>query len=370
MIILEKVEIEGFKSIRHMSLDLRALNILIGANGSGKSNFLSFFKLLNYMLTEALQLHVERSGGANAILHYGTKQTTQMSCNLWFTTQSGLNYYHMRLVYGANDVLIFADEQVNFGRTHASKRPPISLGAGHKESKLRLDVDVPQSAVKTSEVIRSLMSQWRFYQFHDTSDESRLKQQASIHDNRVLKADAGNLAAFLYMLKSKFPMHFHRIVSVIGQVAPYFGDFVLEPMKLNGERIILEWKEKNSNNIFSASQLSDGTLRFMALTTLLLQPEPPEMIVIDEPELGLHPYAIRTLATLIKEASSRSQVLVSTQSNSLINYMNPEDVIVVDREDGQSTFRRLNGNNLDDWLKDYSLGELWEKNIFGGAPRV
>lgn len=370
MNLLERVEVTGFKSIKHAAFDLRALNILIGANGSGKTNFLSFFKLLNFMLTDALQLHIERSGGANAVLHYGAKQTPQMSCNLWFRTQAGLNHYHMRLVYGAKDAMIFADEQVSFNRALSSTMQPISLGAGHRESKLRPDADIPQTAVKISGVIRNLMGQWRFYQFHDTSDESRLKQQGAIQDNRFLKSDAGNLPAFLYMLKSKHPKHYHRIVAVIGQVAPYFGDFVLEPLKLNGERIMLEWRERKGDNTFSASQLSDGTLRFMALATLLLQPEPPAMIVIDEPELGLHPYAIRTLATLIKEAASMSQVLVSTQSSLLINYMSPEDVIVVDREQEESTFRRLNGNGLAAWLQDYSLGELWEKNIFGGAPRV
>ncbi len=216
-------------------------------------------------------------------------------------------------------------------------------------------------------VIHDLKS-WKVYHFHDTSDSAKIKQTCDIEDNHDLHPNAGNLASFLYMLEKKNLDHFSNIVDAIRMAAPFFDRFNLKPSRLNDQKIRLEWKEKGSDSYFNASSLSDGTLRFMCLSTLLLQPNLPSMIILDEPELGLHPTAIMLLASLLRKASQTTQVLVATQSVTLVNQFVPENIIVLERQKGQSTFNRLDKKNMQDWLDEYGIGDLWEKNIIGGRP--
>jgi predicted ATPase len=211
---------------------------------------------------------------------------------------------------------------------------------------------------------------WRLYHFHDTSVSSPMKATADLHDNRFLRPDGSNLAAFLYFLQQKHSSSYQLIRKTVQRIAPFFDDFQLEPLLLNLNKIQLEWRHKGSDSYFDASMLSDGTLRFMALATLLLQPQQfrPSVILVDEPELGLHPYAITQLASLVKAASAQTQVILSTQSPHLLDHFEPEDVLVAERVDGGTTLRRLDPEPLATWLDAYSLGQLWEKNEIGGRP--
>jgi predicted ATPase len=321
------------------------------------------------MMSGALQQHIGESGWANSILHYGSKRTPQITNTLHFQTVAGKNTYHMRLVYAAQDTLLFADESICYAKQGRLSFPPVSLGAGHKESMLVDNSINSKGSAKTANVIKNIMSRWRVYQFHDTSPLSRIRQHGNIHDNRYLRDDAGNLAAYLYMLQQTQERYYKRIVATIQQIAPFFRDFALVPSRLNQKQIALEWKERSSDMIFGAHQLSDGTLRMMALVTLLLQPEIPELIIIDEPELGLHPYAISVLASLLRSISSQRQIIISTQSVTLIDHFDIDNLIVADRKDDQSVFRRLKEEEFKTWLDDYyTLGQLWEKNVLGGRP--
>lgn len=374
---IKNFSIEGFKSIRKADFEFSNLNVLIGANGAGKSNLIGFFRMLNYLQSGALQTHVGAQGGANAILHYGAKRTPQLSATINFETRSGFNRYHMRLIHAAGDTLIFADEEITYSkRGRDTQGPTISLGAGHRESGLiaqseeesrqpdQVGKDI--KAATTAKVIRSMMGAWQVFQFHDTSSTANIKQLHYVDDSHFLRADGGNLAPFLHHLYKNKPEYYRRILETIRLCAPFFGDFVLVPN--DKKSIILNWKEQGSDMLFGPHHLSDGTLRLMALVTLLLQPNLPSMIIIDEPELGLHPYAITVLGGLLKKASASSQLLISTQSVSLIDQFDAEDIITVDRENGQSVFRRQSSEKLKEWLEEYSLSELWEKNVLGGRP--
>lgn len=220
--------------------------------------------------------------------------------------------------------------------------------------------------------MRDHLNSWRLYHFHDTSSTSPMKKTADVNDNRYLRPDGSNLAAFLYYLREKHEASYSLIRRTVQRVAPFFDDFQLEPQKLNPDKIRLEWRHKGSDAYFNAPSLSDGTLRFIALATLFLQPESyrPSVILVDEPELGLHPYAITLLASLIKQASASTQVIISTQSPLLLDHFQPEDVLVADRVDGGTQFTRLDPAKLASWLEDYSLGQLWEKNELGGRPGI
>ena len=356
---LNQISIKGFKSIRELDFKLRPLNVMIGANGAGKSNFISVFRLLNEMVVGNFQNSVAQAGGAGTFLYLGEKTTDRIEVQLRF----GVNGYNCIWVPSADGTLFFNREYCLFW---GDRTPPDGyrelLGTGHKESKL------PEKATKVSKYVMEALESWRVYHFHDTSDTAKVKKVGDINDNIYLRPDASNLSAFLYTLKQGKKIYYEAIRDTIRQVAPFFNDFILRPDPNNETKIRLEWREKGSDYPFMAHHLSDGTLRFMCLATLLLQPYPPATILIDEPELGLHPYAITVLSSLLKSASAKTQVIVSTQSVPLVNQLEPENIIVVERIEGQSAFRHLETEEMKDWLDDYGLGDLWEKNIIGGRP--
>jgi predicted ATPase len=362
---IDRIQIKGFKSVREADIALNPLNVLIGPNGVGKSNFIGLFKLINNVIERNLQVYVGTAGGANSILHFGRKQTPRMDAE--FTFSDAVNGYTCQLMGTDEESLIFAEESTWFHDKKNYDRPYTSgLGGGHKETRL-VDAQGNPGQGITGHVV-SAMKSWRIYHFHDTSPEARVKQTCELHDNRVLKGDASNLAAFLYLLRAQHPAHYQNIVDAVRMAAPFLQDFILEPLALNQQRIRLEWKEKGNDYVFGPSALSDGTLRFTCLATLLLQPFLPSTILLDEPELGLHPYAITLLAELLRGASTKTQVIASTQSASLVNQFEPQDILVVERQDGQSVFKRLDKGAMDAWLEDYGLGDLWEKNLLGGRP--
>ena len=358
---LKKISIEGFKSIRQVELSMEPINILIGANGAGKSNFVQVFELLRAMVDGQLQVHTQRMGGAESLLHFGSKHTEQLK----LFTEFGVNEYEAVLESTASDALFFESEQCVFHGDHVPTYCE-QLGSGHLESKLS-DTARDKPGKVASYVLGSIKN-WRLYHFHDTSRNAPIKKAQNIDDNAELRSDARNLAAFLLKLQTTHHNAYRRIVEAIQQVAPFFHDFHLRPDPRDTEHIKLEWRERGSDSYFGPSALSDGTLRFMCLATLLLQPDKPTAILIDEPELGLHPFAIHQLASLIRSAATESQLIVSTQSVTLINQFGPTDVVVVDKHGAESTFRRCSDEEVAEWLDEYALGEIWEKNLIGGRP--
>jgi predicted ATPase len=365
---IEKVTIQNFKSIRSLEeFELGDINVLIGSNGVGKSNFISFLKLLKEIISKNLQEYTASQGGANNLLYFGRKNSEFLLGKVLLNNK---NSYQIRLKPNDEDLLYFSKEAaVFFSDEH--KDSIIALASGGRESKLEEEYVKQKNKSEKSTFLHFLketLSDFEVYHFHDTSRNAPIKQTCEINDNRFLRWDASNLAAFLYYLKERKPITLKKIEGTIRQIAPFFDSFILEPSRLNPEKIRLEWKEKGSDAYFNANHLSDGTVRMIALTTLLLQPEPPETIIIDEPELGLHPAAIQLLAGLIRKVSKKSQVIISTQSVTLVNQFRPEDLIIVERENKETVFKRLQEEEIAAWLEDYSLGEAWEKNILGARP--
>lgn len=350
---LSRIVLRGFKSIRECDLELKELNVLIGPNGAGKSNFIGFFRLIQQMLEGKLQLYVSKQGGPDALLYFGRKKTENLSAELYF----GNNGYKFTLEPTQDNRMMFASESL-WWNVSGDK----NVGSGHFES----NVESHKSGIKQYTI--SAMKSWRLYHFHDTSESALVKQRHGVNDNAYLSPDARNLAAFLYRLQKNFPQHYQRIVRLVQFIAPFFGDFYLRPDTDNPEYIELEWTETGEDKPFKAHQLSDGTLRFICLATVLNQPEDlqPETILIDEPELGLHPRAIGFLASMLRSASKQRQVIVSTQSVTLVNGFSINDLIVVDRKDRFTAFQRHNEQQFEEWLKEYTVGDLWEKNLLGG----
>lgn len=359
---LRKVKIKGYKSIKDQTISISNINVLIGQNGAGKSNFISIFEFLKDVIEARLQFIVQKAGGAEQILHYGSKETRQLFFHLDFAP----NLYQIALEPTANDSLFVSLEECGFWRNMGSNThtPFWSVSTRSKEESNLSTIGRTSVQQYAYEVLKD----WRVYHFHDTSDTAGMKKYTSITDNHFLFDDASNLAAYLYLLKERATVFYDRIVKTIQLVIPFFKDFVLRPNPLNPDTIRLEWQDRFSDKVFNASSLSDGSLRFICMATLLLQPQLPKLIILDEPELGLHPTAISLLAGLLKKASHRSQVIVSTQSVNLVNEFEPENIIVVDRDQGASIFNTLEADKLEEWLNNYSLGDIWEKNVIGGMP--
>jgi len=340
---IDKITLKGFKSIRDLEdFPLRNLNILIGANGAGKSNFVSFFTFLREAVEDRLGVYVAKKGGADDHLFLGPKMTKQIYAYLHF----GPNGYEISLEPTLRGSLVFTDERIRFDGD--AKTPPVnvSLGTGHYESRLREQRKATANWV-TSRPISDSIPRWAVYHFHDTSDKAPIRRACSVQDNERLREDGENLAAFLLMLHDQHQSTYEKIRDTVRLAAPFFDDFKFRPRPSDGEtKLQLEWTQKDSDYPFLVSQLSDGTLRFIALTTALLQPNPPSTILLDEPELGLHPYALNLLAALLKKAAIKTQVIVSTQSARLLDNFEAEDIIVVERKDGASTFERPSSEKL------------------------
>jgi predicted ATPase len=368
-VTLESITIKGFKTIRELdSFRPGPISVLIGPNGAGKSNFISFFRFLSWMLTPPgnLQIHVASLGGANAMLHGGAERTREIQVELAFLTASGRNEYKFRLSYAAGDTFIFTNERFCYSSpNYPSKAPWRELEAGHREAQI---IEKAEVGDKTARVILDLMRSWAVYQFHNTSDTARMRQKWSENDNRRLKEDGANLAPVLLRLQDQERSYYHRIVANLRLILPFFADFELVPDKFGN--VLLQWRERDNDMIFSAPQAADGMLRLMALITLLAQPEAflPSVLVLDEPELGLHPYAISVVAGLLRSISQKIQVFVATQSTTFLDQFEPEDIVVVSRNEGASQFERLDSAKLESWLEEYSVSELWEKNVLGGRP--
>lgn len=348
------IEIYRYKSIRECRIEFGRLNVFIGGNGAGKSNLISAFSFLREIGRGNLQGVTAEAGGASRLIHFGRKHG---GGDLHFSIR-----WRPELEY-------WPIYTCTLKSTDDDSLYPLQLGLELKGEGEAVKLERSDGPCKESMIAPERLQDFRIYHFHDTSRDSPMRQAATLHDDKFLREDASNLPAFLYRLSKSAPATFRLIEGIIRQVAPFFDRFELEPSRTNSDVIRLEWLEKGSDAYFNAAILSDGTLRFMALATLLLQPDPPPLILLDEPELGLHPAAIVVLAEMLRSASEKTQIIVATQSVTLVNQLEPDDLHVVERDDdGSSSFRRLKDADMSDWLEEYGLGDLWEKNVIGGRP--
>jgi predicted ATPase len=334
---IKTITVRGFKGIRELeNLELRPLNVLIGANGAGKSNFLGVFELLRAAFEGRMVNYVAQSGGAENLLHFGSKVTQALTVAM--DLQGTWGRFELELVPSVGDQLILTQR-----------------------------IDPPGLR---SIPVYATIPRLQLFHFADAGESSPMRKTGEVDDNVFLRASGSNLAPILYFIQERHPESIRQIRRVVRQVAPFFDDFLLQPLLLNPKKIRLQWRHLGSENHFFAESLSDGTIRFIALATLLFLPDAirPPVILLDEPELGLHPAAITLLAALLRKASVDTQVIVSTQSPQLLDEFEPENVLVMDRLDGATQVRRLEAEPLAEWLEDYSLGQLWQKNRLGGRP--
>jgi predicted ATPase len=345
---LSQLTVKGFKSFSDsgQTMNPGRLTVLLGANASGKSNLVSFFKMLDYILNGKLQLYVGEHGTAESLLYYGPKHTKSISATLNF---NNMFEYSFSLNHGAGDTLVFNKEYLKV-YNQDNQTSNIDLKPDIKESGFQNHCETFDN--RKNKQLFDHLSNIKVFQFHDTTSESKIRNKVYINDCKYLHHNGGNLSAFLFAMKQtpERKKYYDRIIRYIKQVVPKFRNFELEPFMMNNEYIQLNWKETESNYIFGPHQLSDGSLRYIALASLLLQPPDtsPSFIIIDEPELGLHPSAISSFAGMVKSASQHKQILLATQSTNLIDEFQPDQILIVDRHQEKrcSEFKRLNEKKL------------------------
>ena len=407
---LTRLHIRGFTSLANVELELGSLNLLIGANGSGKSNILKVFRLIEALRTGSLQKFVEDSGGASSLLHYGPKKTPNCSVQLFFNTEDEPISYATTLGNSTNDTLLITTEDSNESKNILNKPiifptreslflfeemtnadgtiksnfllqflksldniPTFSDIELEKLNQLKDDIksNINKALIAQTKVVKNLRKIIN-YHFHDTSANAALRTMSRVEEDQALNWDGGNLAAYLWRLKSSERPDEHkawrRIEQLVKRIVPSIKS--LEPTLTSNERHVrLDWIDDQDER-FGVHQLSDGTLRAIALITALAQPVQhlPMLMTIDEPELGLHPAAIHLVAELARSTSAHAQIIFATQSNAFIDHFLPEEVTVVEREKGVSTVKRLDPEDLTHWLEDYTLSEIFNKGIIGGRP--
>lgn len=345
-------------------MPLGKLNILIGENGAGKTNFISFFEMIKALYDKRLGSYMLSNGGIDSHLYRSRKYSREIRGIIDYSNTDAF-FFELRPGIGAK---AFIEETGVYRNTKGL------LDKNYSQwDKKKWDASTEESGISdyvdcSPHSLPYLLGSFIVYHFHDTSKTSPMRQSCQIGDNATLRPDASNLPAVLLRLQQTDVKAYKLIEATVRSVAPYFKRFRLHPMPTDPSRINLEWEEQDSDMYLDASSLSDGTLRFIALATLLLQTELPETIIIDEPELGLHPAAMVKLSGMIKKAAGKAQIIIGTQSVTLISNFSINDLIVVGRADSQSTFHRLNEADFSQWLDAYSIGELWEKNIIGGRP--
>jgi len=371
---LKRLRVAGFKSLRDVSLDLTSINVLIGPNGAGKSNLLDAIRMILHMRSQSLRRFVGERGGASALLHFGASTTREANFRLDFEGAEDAAYYSATLQHGAGDAFTFSTESAGYRKPGETAFLERSLGVGHTESQLDNVAGDPSEVA--ARVVNFLLRQVGYFHFHDTSSTSPLRQNSRQSDTAYLHSDGSNLAAFLRRLKTSEAngtrQSWNLISSLVRRVAPFIKELspdLVSPDKPEQSAVRLYWHDQRDHR-FDVHDLSDGTLRAIAMLTALGQPSScrPLFIAIDEPELGLHPAAIALVASLARSVSSQHQILFATQSTALLDHFQPEEVMVVEQRHGESSFKRLSTVELDAWLEDYSLSELFDKNILGGRP--
>jgi predicted ATPase len=377
---IKRIKIHGFKSLKEIDFELRPLNVLIGPNNGGKTNFLDFFAFLSEAAHEQLQDAIARRGGFHSLVFAGyadpknQKLFWEIQCETPIVENPRISYKTTLTSTLSFPPGTKVEEESLGGQDLGVRKRPFSdlekILAGHKIlEKPKLKEEELVIAQEPKELVefmfRDYMRSWTIYEF-STAENSPLRREQSLKADIRISPTGDNLASVLHNLREQgqYREAYNEIIKTLKAAFPAFKDLHF-PSGGGEGKIIIRWEEGFRRD-FSANVLSDGVLKFLCLATLLLSSDPPDIICIDEPEIGLHPGLIGLVAEMLVAASEKTQLIVATHSPQLITHLKPEDVVVVERENGATVLKRLPAEQLQSWLRDFTLGELWLTGVIGG----
>lgn len=389
--MLTRLKVEGYRSIESLDLAMGPLTVLIGPNGSGKSNIFDVFDLLSSGAEGKLVDAFVTRGGFDVVRFRDANraQFTFEFDNYGAFHQEGCKVTYKLDLRPQNLIAHVGFEQVlvgpKLGHTHAMVVAQAQFGkglfrsveSGEKEepkglesaAELAISQVRDQTAHPTPYKLAREMSSWRVYAPIGTGKDSLVRRAQLLRLGLRVAPDGGNLASVLHAIMNDLPAVRDEMLDVLRTVCPSFQRLSFSLEGGDGTIVLRWWEEPFSRDYgFSANVLSDGTLRLLMLVAILMTPDPPPLICIDEPELGLHPDWIKIIGELMQSASQRTQLVVSTHSPELVSMMQPSQVVVVEKEDGRTTAKRLSDEDFTHWLDKFRLGDLWRAGHFGGRP--
>lgn len=375
------IRVEGYRRLLSVALEMRDLTVIIGSNGVGKTSFLDVFSLL--AASAKGQLLERISGGLEGLLTRDKANGLTISLEMSVPTYAPLKY-HLELIPvrgssyeitqesltqqnnpDAVQPMKFIDSHrlnIRYFNVQTHRLEPPDWEHDHFETSLS---QVPKM-YQQSENLRKRLASCTYYGALDISSRSPVRLPQEMRPAKLPGANGEDLVSCLYDLRETNPDRFEMVEDTLAAAFPDFERLSFPPVAAG--KLTMTWKDKNFSKPIYVHELSEGTLRFLWLVTLLQSTELTSITLIDEPEVSLHPELLRLLADLMREASKRTQLIVATHSDRLIRFLKPEEVLVCDAEDGLTTMTWADTMDLAKWLAEYTLDELWSMNLMGGRP--
>jgi predicted ATPase len=379
----ERLEVKGYRRLRRIDLSLRPFNVLIGANGVGKSSILEVIDLLAASADGVLEQTISHSGGVSSLITAdGKTDSMHLALHMPVTAEQPI-VYQMSIASEGNGYSIVREELTQ-QQDQGSEKPFRFLNANaaiveyykagakkpdrpnweYKRMETALS-QVPKMYKKPENFRNVLASSAEIYHTLSVSARAPVRLPQSMQPARTPGTDGEDLLSCLYLMRETERDRFEAVEDALRAAFPTFDRIDLPPAAAGS--LTLAWRDRSFVRPIFPHQLSEGTLRFLWLVTLLQSPELPAVTLIDEPEVSLHPEMLQLLAELMREASSRTQLVVATHSDRFVRFLDPDELVVCDLDEcGGTTVRRASDLDLDAWMKNYSLDQLWSMGRLGG----
>ncbi|MBG1269166.1 AAA family ATPase [Nostoc sp. WHI] len=381
----ESIKIEGYRRLYDVQINMRPLTVMIGANGVGKTSLLEIFLLLAASAKGQLEPKISDLSGLNEIMTRDLANSLAISLSMNVADHAPLDYYLKVATKGLSGLsyeiaLETLTQQNNPNATSAfkhidSRGLDVKYFSSEEQKLLRPNWD--HNPLETSlaqvpkmyqepETLRKRLASCTFYGALNVASKSPVRLPQSMRPVTLPGSNGEDLVSCLYYLRETGSERFEIIEDTLTAAFPDFERLSFPPVAAG--TLAMTWKDKNFSKPLYTHELSEGTLRFLWLVTLLQSPDLTAVTLIDEPEVSLHPELLQLLADLMREASQRTQLIVSTHSDRLIRFLKPKEVLVCDVEDGLTTMNWGDSFDLEKWLVDYSLDQIWAMNLIGGRP--